>query len=131
MNGQADRRALALARGYLPPAPQLPPPPLTLSLIDVLTAVERVIASILHPVMHRVVARPLNVEGATLRIETLLADRPSISWADAIGPHPTIADVLSTLLALLELARRGAAFILQREAFGPVVISRESPRSAD
>ena len=131
MSGQADRRALAFARGYLPPAPDVPPPPLTLSLIEVLAAVERVIASILHPVMHRVVARPLNVEGATLRIETLLADRLSISWAEAIGPNPTIADVLSTLLALLELARRGAAFILQQEAFGPVVITRESPRSAD
>ncbi len=131
MNGQAERRALSCARGYLPPAPEVPPPPLTLSLIDVLAAVERVIAAILHPVLHRVVARPLDVEGATLRLETLLADRPKISWAEAIGPHPTIADVLSTLLALLELARRGVAFILQQEAFGPVVITRESPRSAD
>lgn len=131
MNMQAERRALSFARGYLPPVPEVPPPPLALSLIEVLTAVERVIASILHPVMHRVVARPLNVEGATLRIETLLADRPKISWAEAIGPNPTIADVLSTLIALLELARRGFAFILQHEAFGPVVITRESPRSAD
>lgn len=131
MSSQADRRALQFARGYLPPPPDVPPPPLTLNLIDLLSAVERVIASILHPVMHRVVARPLNVEGATLRIETLLRDRGHISWADAIGPNPTIVDVLSTLLALLELARRGAAFLLQHEAFGPVVISRESPRPAD
>jgi segregation and condensation protein A len=131
MNDRADRRALSFARGYLPPAAELPPPPLTLSLVEVLGAVERVIASILHPVLHRVVVRPLNVEGATLRIETLLADRPRISWAEALGPHPTIADVLSTLLALLELARRGAAFLLQPEPFGPVVITRESARTAD
>jgi segregation and condensation protein A len=131
MNHQADRRALRFPRGYLPPPPELPPLPLTLDLLDVMAAVERVIASILHPVMHRVVARPLNVEGATLRIQSLLSDRGQMSWAEAIGPRPTIVDVLSTLLALLELARRGVAFITQSQAFGPVVITRESPRPAD
>ena len=131
MNAQADRRALQFGRSYLPPPPDLPPQPLTLNMIDLLAAVERVIASILHPVMHRVVVRPLNVEGATLRIQTLLDDRGEITWADAIGPRPTIVDVLSTLLALLELARRGAAFLIQTTAFGPVVITREPPRSAD
>lgn len=131
MNEQSENRSLRFARGYLPPPPDVPPPPLTLNLLEVLTAVERVIATILHPVLHRVVARPLNVEGATLRIETLLADRGQITWVEAIGPNPTIVDVLSTLLALLELARRGSAFLLQQQAFGPVVISRESPRSTD
>lgn len=131
MGDHAERRALQFSRGYLPPPPDVPPPPLTLNIVELLQAVERVIAGILHPVMHRVVARPLNVEGATLRIETLLADRGTISWAEAIGPNPTIVDVLSTLLALLELARRGAAYLLQQQAFGPVVISRESPRPAD
>ena len=51
--------------GYLPPPPELPPPPLTLDLLDLLAAVEKVIAEIPHPVLHRVVARPLDVEGAT------------------------------------------------------------------
>ncbi|MHB1327196.1 MAG: segregation and condensation protein A [Gemmatimonadales bacterium] len=131
MGDAAERRAAKFVRGYLPPPPELPPQPLTLDLIDLLTAVERVIAGILHPVLHRVVARPLNVEGATLRIETLLAERSSITWADAVGPHATIADVLSTLLAILELARRGSAFVFQQQAYGPVVISRERPQSAD
>jgi segregation and condensation protein A len=130
MGEAAERRASRYARGYLPPPPEIPPPPLTLDLLDVLAAVERVIAGILHPVLHRVVARPLNVEGATLRIETLLAERSSISWAEAVGPRPTIVDVLSTLLAILELARRGNAFIYQQAAFGPVVISRDAPSSA-
>ncbi|MEZ4455945.1 MAG: hypothetical protein R2882_05215 [Gemmatimonadales bacterium] len=75
--------------------------------------------------LHRVVARPLNVEGATLRLETLLRERARISWAEAVGPNPTIVDVLSTLLAILEMARRGAAFVFQQAAFGPVVISSE------
>ena len=133
MGDAAERRAARFSRGYLPSPPELPPPPLTMNLLELLAAVERVVAGILHPVLHSVVARPLNVEGATLRLETLLAERGRISWAEAIGPEATIVDVLSTLLAILELARRGAAFLFQQAAppFGPVVISREPPSSAD
>ena len=60
------------------------------------------------PVLHRVVARPLDVEGATRRIEELLDEREQFGWLEALGPRPTIVDVLSTLLALLELAKRGS-----------------------
>lgn len=130
LGNAAERRAVRFARGYLPPPPELPPPPLTLDLLDLLAAVERVIAGILHPVLHSVVARPLNVEGATLRITTLLAEQTEISWAEAVGPKPTIVDVLSTLLAILELARRGVAFVYQQAAYQPVVISREPPTPA-
>ena len=72
MGKAAERRAEQFARGYLPPPPELPPPPLTLELMDLLQAVERVIAAIPSPVLHRVVARPLDVETATRRIEQLL-----------------------------------------------------------
>ena len=70
----AELRAEQFARGYLPPPPALPPPPLVLNLLDLLTAVERVIAGIPFPVLHRVVARPLDVESATRRIEDLLLE---------------------------------------------------------
>ena len=131
MERMADRRSLRMPRGYLPPPPDLPPPPLTLDLLEVLGAVERVIAGILHPVMHSVVARPLNVEAATGRIRALLADREEISWAEALGPEPTITDVLSTLLALLELARRGQLVVRQPAPFTPLVIRREPALAAD
>ena len=127
----ADRRSLRLARGYLPPPPELPPAPLTLDLLDLLTAVERVVASILHPVFHSVVARPLNVEGAALRVEALLAERDEFVWTEALGPRPTITDVLSLLIALLELARRGQCFMTQPAVYAPLVIRRESSRPAD
>lgn len=126
----AERRAEQIARGYLPPAPALPPPPLTLNLLDMLTAIDRVIAGIPSPVLHKVVARPLDVESATLRIECLLEDQEQIRWVDALGPSATIADVLSTLLALLELAKRGSLRLFQPTPFSPMVIARESPRSA-
>jgi segregation and condensation protein A len=126
----ADRRAEQHARGYLPPPPAVPPPPLTLSLIDLLSAVERALANIPFPVLHRVVARPLDVESATRRIEELLAEREEIPWLDALGARPTIVDVLSTLLALLELAKRGALKLVQPTPFSPLVIARDAARPA-
>jgi segregation and condensation protein A len=126
----ADRRAEQFARGYLPPAPAAPPPPLAVSLIDLLTAVERVLANIPFPVLHRVVARPLDVESATRRIEGLLAKQEEIGWLDALGARPTIVDVLSTLLALLELAKRGALRLVQPTPFSPLVIARDAARTA-
>ncbi len=125
----AERRAQQFARGYMPPAPALPPPPLTLNLLDMLTAVERVIAGIPSPVLHKVVARPLDVESATRRIEDLLRDQEQIHWTDALGSRATIVDVLSTLLALLELAKRGSLRLLQPTPFSPLVIAREPARA--
>src|SRR3954470_879374 len=130
MGKAADRRAEQFARGYLPPPPALPPLPLTLSLLDLLSAVERVLANIPFPVLHRVVARPLDVESATRRIETLLAEQDEIRWLDALGARPTIVDVLSTLLALLELAKRGSVRLLQPTPFSPMVIARDAARTA-
>ena len=86
MGRAAERRAEQFARGYLPPPPELPPPPLTLDLLELLQAVERVIAGIPSPVLHRVVARPLDVESATRRIEALLDEREEIGWLEALGP---------------------------------------------
>jgi segregation and condensation protein A len=130
MGRSAERRAAAFARGYLPPAPELPPPPLVLDMLELLQAVERVIGGIPTPVLHRVVARPLDVEGATRRIEDLLDQREQLSWIDALGPRPTIVDVLSTLLALLELAKRGTVRLAQPSPFSPMVIARDTARPA-
>ena len=130
MGRAAERRAGQYARGYLPPPPELPPPPLALDLVELLQAVERVIAAIPSPVLHRVVARPLDVESATRRIEQLLEEREQFSWIDALGPRPTIVDVLSTLLALLELAKRGLLRLVQPAAFAPMVIARDPARPA-
>ena len=130
MGRAVERRAEQLARGYLPPPPELPPPPLTLDLLELLQAVDRVVAGIPSPVLHRVVARPLDVETATRRIEALLEARDEIGWLDALGPRPTMVDVLSTLLALLELAKRGSVRLTQPAPFSPMVIARDAARPA-
>lgn len=128
MGRAAERRAEQLARGYLPPPPEQPPPPLTLDLLELLQAVERVITAIPSPVLHRVVARPLDVEAATRRIETLLEEREEIGWLEALGPRPSIVNVLSTLLAVLELAKRGVVRLAQPTPFSPMVIARDAAR---
>jgi segregation and condensation protein A len=130
MGRATERRAEQFSRGYLPAPPEAPPPPLTLDLIEMLQAVERVIAAIPVPVLHRVVARPLDVEAATRRIEALLDEREEFGWLDALGPRPTIAELLSTLLALLELAKRGAIRLTQPAPFSPMVIARDPARPA-
>jgi segregation and condensation protein A len=130
MGKAAERRAEQFARGYLPPPPELPPAPLTLELIELLQAVERVVVAIPSPVLHSVVARPLDVETATRRIEQLLAERDEVGWFEVLGPRPTIVEVLSTLLALLELAKRGAVRLVQPTPFSPMVIARDAARSA-
>jgi segregation and condensation protein A len=131
MERAAERRAKQSPRGYLPPPPALPEPPLALDLLQLIHAVEQVIAAMPSPVLHRVVARPLDVEGATLRIEALLADKEQFGWREALGPRPSITDVLSTLLALLELARRGVLRLAQPAPFAPMVIARDPTRPTD
>jgi len=123
----AERRALRHGRGYLPPPPDLPPLPLQVDIMELLFAVERVIVGIPSPVMHRVITRPLDVEGAVWRIQALLAEHNEIDWRAAIGKRATIVEVLSTLLALLELARRGVCRVRQESPFAPLVIAREQP----
>ncbi len=126
----AAARAERFGRGYEAPPPDAPPAPLVIDLNDLLAAAERVIALIPEPMLHRVVPRPLDVEGATARIQALLAERATFGWSDVVGPQATIVEVLSAFIALLELAKRGTLSLAQPEPFAPMVIRRESPREA-
>src|SRR3989441_4245737 len=126
----AARRAEQFGRGFRPEPPEAPPAPLVIELNDLLAAAERGIALIPEPVLHRVVPRPLDVEGATARIEALLAERERCGWLEVVGERPSLVDVLSAFIALLELAKRGALRLSQDGPFTPIVIQRESPREA-
>ena len=129
--GQAAAvRAERFGRGFEPPAPELPPAPLEIGLNELLAAAERVIALIPEPTLHRVVPRPLDVEGATTRILALLDERETFGWHDVVGPGSGVVEVLSAFIALLELAKRGTLKIAQPEPFAPMVIRREPPREA-
>jgi segregation and condensation protein A len=130
LGGAAASRAERFGRGYEAPAPEAAPAALQIDLNDLLAAAERVIALIPEPMLHRVVPRPLDVEGATARIHALLAEHETFGWRELVGPAATIVDILSTFIALLELAKRGTLTLTQPQPFAPMVIRRESPREA-
>lgn len=126
----AASRAERFGRGFTPEPPAAPPAPLVIELNELLAGAERVIALIPEPVLHRVVPRPLDVEGATAKIEALLATRDTLSWLEVVGERPSVVDVLSVFIALLELAKRGSLRLGQEAPFAPLLIRRESPREA-
>ena len=93
-------------------------------------AVERVIDAMPQPVIHRVVPRPLDIEGATERIRELLADRRRLDFEEIVGERPHVSLVISVLIALLELARIGEAQLVQATPFEEFKIVGESPSAA-
>jgi segregation and condensation protein A len=124
LDGAARGRASRFARGFVPAAPDTPPPPLEFTIEELLEAVQRVLSMMPDPVIHRVVPRPLDVEAATARLIETLGSRERFGWREVLGPSPTIVDVLSSLVALLELARSGVLRLAQSRPFTPFVISR-------
>lgn len=124
------RHADRFPRGWLPDPPQLPPRPIIVSVAELLEAVERVVEALPQPVLHRVVPRPLDVEGATARIKACLAEREMWELGDFWLPERSVADLLSVLIAVLELARLGQIRIAQRQPFGTVIVRRESAGAA-
>jgi segregation and condensation protein A len=127
---RATLRADRFPRGWQPAVPDRPAAPLALDLFALLRAMEDVVRGMPQPLLHRVVPRPLDVEGATRRIEALLAARDRFDLREAVGEAPTIADLISTLLALLELARLGRLRLAQRQPFGHVDVIRGSLEQA-
>ncbi len=127
---QASEHASRFVRGWIPEPPDQPPRPIVMELAELLLAVERVVEAMPEPILHRVVPRPLDVEGATARIRSLFEHRDELGLTEIVGPGASIADLLSSLLALLELARTGFVRLAQRQPFGSVIIRRESTDAA-
>ena len=127
----AEERRSRFARAWLPSQAVEPPPgPLSLSLGELLAAVDRVLRFSREPHLHDVVARPLDVDGAIRTIRSLLELRARARWYDVVRPSAESWEVLSALLALLELARRGELRLRQAAPFGSLVITRESSGQA-
>ena len=123
LEGQADLRSAQFGRGYVPDPPEPEPAPVELDLQEVLDAVDRVLEAIPRRVLHRVVPRPLDVEGATERIVAMMAERGKVDFVDLFDEESTVTDVLSALVALLELARVGKVRLRQRKPFGKMGIT--------
>ena len=126
MAGRAEYRSDRFSRGWIPPEPEPGPSPVSIDIQGVLQAIEEVIASIPEPIIHRVLARPLDIEGARKRIEEMIVTRSRFSFADVLGERPAIVDVLSALLAFLEMARVGTVRLVQEKPFSAFEISGET-----
>jgi segregation and condensation protein A len=124
-----DRRN-RFARGYLPLDPVPPSAPLALALPELLAAVDRVLRQSREPVVHDVVPRALDVDGAIVTIQAVLALRAQARWSDVVPRDAEPWQVLSALLALLELARRGELRLCQPRPFASVEISRDAASEA-
>lgn len=124
-----DRRS-RFARGWLPADPAPPASPLALSLPELLAAVDRVLRNTVRPSLHDVVPRALDVDGAIVMIRTMLALRAFTTWREVVQREAEPWQVLSALLALLELARRGELRLMQHQPFANVEIVRDAASEA-
>ncbi|HEY7894594.1 MAG TPA: segregation/condensation protein A [Gemmatimonadaceae bacterium] len=128
---RGEERRRRFARGYLPVETVTPPPsPLSLSLPELLAAVDRVLRMLREPDVHDIVPRALDVEGAIGTIRAVLALRASARWRDVVALDAEPWEVLSALLGLLELARRGELRLRQPRPFADVEISRDAASEA-
>jgi segregation and condensation protein A len=123
LRGEARRNRFA--RSFSQPLAAPPAPPLALSLAELLVAVDRVLRAARRPSMHEVVPRALDVDGAMAVVRAVLALRATARWRDVVRAGAEPWEVLSTLLALLELARRSELNLAQRQPFADVEIRRE------
>ncbi len=121
---RGDERRNRFARVYVQETPAAPPTPnaLALTLPELLAAVDRVLRMVRDPSIHDVIPRALDLEGAMATIRAVLALRARASWRDLLSRGAEPWEVLSMLLALLELARRGELRLDQPHAFGSVEI---------
>jgi len=120
-----DRRN-RFARTFVPaslaPAVQAP---LSLSLGELLAAVDRVLRHAQQPQVHDVISRPIDVDGFIDVVRAVIALRAVARFRDVVPPGAERWEVLSGLLALLELARRGELRLTQLRPFASVEIRRE------
>jgi segregation and condensation protein A len=124
-----DRRN-RFGRAFLQQPAAPPPAPLALSLTDLLVAVDRVLRAVRTPTIHEVVPRALDVDGAISVVRDVLKLRATARWRDIVRPDAEPWEVLSGLLALLELAKLSELRLAQPRPFADVEIRRESAGEA-
>jgi segregation and condensation protein A len=132
LEARSDDRRNRFARAYLPQSLMAPAPAgaLSVSLIELLGAVDRVLRAAKRPEMHDVVPRALDVDGAIATVRAVLALRARARWRDLLASDAEPWQVLSVLLALLELAKAGELRIAQPRPFGSVEITSDSTSEA-
>ena len=127
---RGDERRSRFARAYLPESENVIAAPLALSLGELLTAVDRILRVTKEPTIHTVVARTLDVAGAISMVRHLIAQRRNARWGELVARDAEPWQILSMLLALLELAKLGELRLAQPRPFASVEIQHDSPGEA-
>jgi segregation and condensation protein A len=128
---RSEERRSRFARAYSQETEAIPTSgPLRISLPELLGAVDRVLRLSKKPHVHDVVPRALDVEGAIGIVRALLAIRAHAQWKDVLPRDAEPWEVLSVLLALLELAKRGELRLSQSRSFAAFDITRDSSSEA-
>ena len=123
---RGELRRNRFARPFMPAgAAPAPAAPLSLSLGELLAAVDRILRMAREPLVHDVIARPIDVAGAIAAVRAVLALRAHARWNDMVRRDAEPWQVLSTLLALLEMARVGELRLAQSYPFASVEIARD------
>jgi len=125
---RGESRRHQFSRRWVPQAADITPvtTALSLSLGELLAAVDRVLRTTKEPTVHDVIPRALDVAGAMGTIRALLAMRRDARWSDLIGRDAEPWQILSVLLALLEMAKLGEVRIAQHRPFASVEIHRDA-----
>jgi len=128
LDRMGEERRQRFGRGWTPSAALLPAgaPPLALSLSELLSSVDRVLRVAKEPTVHDVVPRALDVAGAITTVRGVLSLRAAARWHDVVRRDAEPWQILSVLLALLEMAKLGELRLAQPRPFAVVEISRES-----
>ncbi len=127
---RGDDRRSRFARAYLPESGESVAAPLALSLGELLTAVDRILRVTKEPTVHTVVARTLDVAGAISAVRNIIAQRRHARWGELVPRDAEPWQILSMLLALLELAKLGELRLAQPRPFASVEIEHDSPGEA-
>ena len=128
---RGDDRRNRFARAYFPEASgESVAAPLSLSLGELLTAVDRILRVTKEPTVHTVVARTLDVAGAIAIVRDVIMARRTARWSDLVARDAAPWQILSMLLALLELAKLGELRLAQPRPFASVEIQHDSPGEA-
>jgi segregation and condensation protein A len=130
LEDRSEERRNRFGRGWHPEESAPPSSPLALSLPELLSAVDRVLRVAVRPTLHDIVPRALDVDAAMASIRALLAVRMLARWSDVVPDEAEPWQILSALLALLELARRGELKLAQMRPFGAMEISRDTASEA-
>jgi len=127
---RGEERRARFARAFIPQAPAPPQAPLALSLLELLSAVDRILRVSREPTVHDVIARALDVPGAIEAVRAVLALQARLRFSELLAPGAEPWQVLSTLLGLLEMAKLNELRVHQPRPFADVDISRDAAGQA-